>query len=219
MKKILLFALIISLVLLSTGCQKKEYQKPTEELPSPIVTIEMEDGNKISLELYPNVAPLAVTNFVSLIQSGFYDGNKIMFHRIIPGFMIQGGDPTNTGTGGSEHKIMGEFSQNGIENDISHQRGVLSMARSQDLNSASSQFFIMQADNPSLDGLYTAFGRVTDDSSMAVVDKIASIATDSSDRPLLNYMIKSITVDTQGYVYTLDAKNKSYSIQKDPNLS
>ena len=135
----------------------------------PIVTITMDDGGVITLELYPNIAPETVNNFVSLVNKGFYDG--LSFHRIIPGFMIQGGDPKGDGTGGSKKTIKGEFSQNGVDNTLSHTRGTISMARSSDYNSASSQFFIMQDDDTSLDGQYAAFGKVT--KGMDVVDKIA----------------------------------------------
>ena len=138
-------------------------------MSNPIVTIEMENGGVIRAELYPEVAPNTVRNFVSLVQKGFYDGT--IFHRVIPGFMIQGGDPKGNGTGGSDKTIRGEFSKNGVENNISHKRGVISMARLQDNNSASSQFFIMQEDGDYLDGSYAAFGHVTE--GMDVVDKIA----------------------------------------------
>ncbi|MCR5264383.1 MAG: peptidylprolyl isomerase [Clostridiales bacterium] len=151
----------------------------------------MENGGIIKLELYPDVAPITVANFVKLAKEGFYDG--LIFHRVINGFMIQGGDPEGTGFGGSSETIKGEFSANGVKNDISHVRGVISMARSKNMDSASSQFFIVQADSDFLDGNYAAFGRVTD--GMDVVDEIASVATDSKDRPLVEQKIKKITVD------------------------
>lgn len=154
-------------------------------------TIEMEDGNKISGELYPDKAPKTVENFETLANKGFYDG--VIFHRVIPGFMIQGGDPTGTGMGGPGHTIPGEFSGNGFTgNDLKHTRGVLSMARTMDPNSAGSQFFIMHADAPHLDGQYAAFGKVTD--GMDEVDKIASTKTNYSDKPLQDQKIKSIRV-------------------------
>ena len=151
-----------------------------------MVIIEMENGGKIELELYPEAAPKTVENFLKLVGEGFYDG--LTFHRVIPGFMIQGGDPLGNGMGGSENKIRGEFRSNGHNNPIKHERGVISMARSYDKNSASSQFFIMHADAPHLDGEYAAFGKVV--SGIEVVDEIASIPTDYSDRPKIAVRIK-----------------------------
>ena len=151
-----------------------------------MVIIEMENGKKIELELCPEAAPETVKNFESLVKSGFYDG--LTFHRIIPGFMIQGGDPLGNGMGGAEKKIKGEFRANGHNNPIKHERGVISMARSFDPNSASSQFFIMHADAPHLDGQYAAFGKVI--SGMDAVDQIASIPTDYNDRPNIAVRIK-----------------------------
>lgn len=161
----------------------------------PIVTITMDDGGVITLELYPNIAPETVNNFVSLVNKGFYDG--LSFHRIIPGFMIQGGDPLGNGTGGPGYSIKGEFKSNGFKNDLRHERGVISMARAMDPNSAGSQFFIMHADAPHLDGSYAAFGKVID--GMGVVDSIASVRTNMfNDAPVTPVVIKSITVDTKG---------------------
>ncbi len=151
-----------------------------------MVVIEMENGKKIKLELYPEAAPRTVANFEGLVKSGFYDG--LTFHRIIPGFMIQGGDPLGNGMGGAPDKIVGEFRANGHDNPIKHERGVISMARAYDPNSASSQFFIMHADAPHLDGQYAAFGKVTE--GMDTVDEIASIPTDYSDRPKIAVKIK-----------------------------
>ena len=160
----------------------------------PIVTITMDDGGVITLELYPNIAPETVNNFVSLVNKGFYDG--LSFHRIIPGFMIQGGDPLGNGTGGPGYSIKGEFKSNGFRNDLRHERGVISMARAMDPNSAGSQFFIMHADAPHLDGSYAAFGKVID--GMGVVDSIASVRTNMfNDAPVTPVVIKSITVDTK----------------------
>ena len=155
-----------------------------------MIEIEMESGGIIKLELYPDVAPITVENFVSLVKDGFYDG--LIFHRVIKGFMIQGGDPQGTGFGGSGKTIKGEFKKNGVENNISHVRGVISMARSQKMDSASSQFFIVQEDSTYLDGAYAAFGRVTE--GMDVVDEIASVQTDRNDRPYEDVVIKSIRV-------------------------
>ena len=155
-----------------------------------MVQIEMENGGIIKLELYPDKAPITVDNFVSLVNEGFYDG--LIFHRVIKGFMIQGGDPEGTGFGGSEKKIKGEFASNGVANDLSHTRGVISMARSKQKDSASSQFFIVQEDSTYLDGDYAAFGKVTE--GMDVVDEIASVKTDRNDRPLEDVVIKSIRV-------------------------
>ena len=151
-----------------------------------MVIIEMENGGKIELELYPEHAPKTVKNFEKLVNEGFYDG--LTFHRVIPGFMIQGGDPLGNGMGGSNEKIVGEFRSNGYDNPIRHERGVISMARAFDKNSASSQFFIMHADAPHLDGQYAAFGRVI--SGIEVVDGIASIPTDYNDRPKIAVRIK-----------------------------
>ncbi|NLK39265.1 MAG: peptidylprolyl isomerase [Clostridiales bacterium] len=155
-----------------------------------MIQIEMENGGIIKAELYPSVAPKTVANFVKLAKQGFYDG--LIFHRVIKGFMIQGGDPEGTGYGGSSEKIFGEFASNGFNNTLSHERGVLSMARSQAPNSASSQFFIVHKDSTGLDGNYAAFGRVI--SGMEVVDEIASVKVDGNDRPLTPQVIKSITV-------------------------
>lgn len=164
---------------------------------NPMVTIEMEDGGKISAELYPEIAPISVNNFISLIQKGFYDG--LIFHRVISGFMIQGGDPQGVGMGGPGYCIKGEFKANGVENSLSHSRGVLSMARAQDMNSAGSQFFIMHADGDFLDGQYAAFGKVVD--GMDVVDQIAAVKTNFSDKPKTDQRMKTVTVDTFGVTY------------------
>ena len=155
-----------------------------------MVIIEMENGGKIELELYPEHAPKTVANFESLVKEGFYNG--LTFHRIIPGFMIQGGDPLGNGMGGSDKKLVGEFRANGHNNPIKHERGVISMARAYDPNSASSQFFIMHKNAPHLDGQYAAFGKVV--SGMEVVDEIASIPTDYSDRPKIAVRIKTVTI-------------------------
>ena len=159
-------------------------------MPNPIVTIEMEDGGVIRAELYPEIAPITVENFLSLAEKGFYDG--LIFHRVISGFMIQGGDPTGTGMGGPGHTIKGEFRANGVVNNIKHERGVLSMARSMMPNSAGSQFFIMHKTSPHLDGQYAAFGRVIE--GLDVVDRIAATKTDRSDRPLTEQKMKKVTV-------------------------
>lgn len=172
------------------------------ENKNPIVTITMDDDSQIILELYPEVAPESVKNFISLVEKGFYNG--LTFHRIIPGFMIQGGCPEGTGTGGPGYRIKGEFAQNGVKNDLKHARGVLSMARSMMLDSAGSQFFIMHADAPHLDGQYAAFGKVTE--GMDTVDYIANVGTDFSDRPVVPVRMKTVTVDTKGETY--EAPNK-----------
>ena len=155
-----------------------------------MVVIEMENGGKIELELYPEEAPKTVANFLKLVGQGFYDG--LIFHRVIPGFMIQGGDPQGNGMGGSKENIVGEFKANGFNNPIKHTRGVISMARAYNPNSASSQFFIMHANAPHLDGQYAAFGKVI--SGMDVVDEIASIPTDYSDRPKIAVRMKKVYV-------------------------
>ena len=164
---------------------------------NPIVTIEMENGGKIVAELYPEVAPITVNNFVSLASKGFYDG--LIFHRVISGFMIQGGDPQGIGIGGPGYSIKGEFAGNGVKNDLSHSRGVLSMARTMAPNSAGSQFFIMHEDAPHLDGQYAAFGKVIE--GIEVVDEICKVRTDYNDRPRINQTMKTVTVDTFGVDY------------------
>ena len=165
---------------------------------NPIVTITMEDGGVIKAELYPEIAPTSVNNFISLINKGFYNG--LIFHRVIKGFMIQGGCPEGSGMGGPGYSIKGEFAQNGFQNDLKHTAGVLSMARSMMPDSAGSQFFIMHKNAPHLDGAYAAFGKVTE--GMDVVNRIAETSTDSgSDRPYENQVMKSVTVETFGVEY------------------
>ena len=164
---------------------------------NPIVTFTMADGSVIKAELYPEIAPVSVQNFISLIQKNFYDG--LIFHRVIRGFMIQGGDPEGTGMGGPGYSIRGEFAQNGYENELKHTEGVLSMARSMHPNSAGSQFFIMHKTSPHLDGAYAAFGRVIE--GMDVVNAIAETPTDYMDRPLEDQVMKTVTVETFGVDY------------------
>ena len=164
---------------------------------NPVVTFTMENGDVIKAELYPDIAPISVNNFIDLIQHNFYDG--LIFHRVIRGFMIQGGDPDGTGMGGPGYSIKGEFAQNGVENNLVHDAGVLSMARAMHPDSAGSQFFIMHKNAPHLDGAYAAFGKVIE--GMDVVNKIAETDTDYSDRPLDEQKIKSMTVDTFGVDY------------------
>ncbi len=164
---------------------------------NPIVTIEMENGGIIKAELYPETAPNSVNNFISLVNKGFYDG--IIFHRVIAGFMIQGGDPKGIGIGGPGYSIRGEFEANGFKNDLKHSRGVLSMARAMDPDSAGSQFFIMHEDAPHLDGQYAAFGKVIE--GMDVVDAIAAVRTDYNDRPRTPQKMKKVTVETFGVSY------------------
>ena len=166
-------------------------------MTKPIVTITMENGESIKVELYPEVAPNTVRNFISLANKGFYDG--LIFHRVIRGFMIQGGCPQGTGTGGPGYNIKGEFAQNGFQNNLSHDPGVISMARAMHPDSAGSQFFIMHEKSPHLDGAYAAFGKVTE--GMDVVNKIAETATDFRDRPLEPQKMKSVTVETFGETY------------------
>ncbi|UOO37420.1 peptidylprolyl isomerase [Oscillospiraceae bacterium CM] len=166
-------------------------------MANPIVTIQMENGGTIKAELYPDIAPNTVNNFISLIQKGFYDG--LIFHRVIPGFMLQGGCPLGQGYGNPGYSIKGEFNANGFKNDLKHKRGILSMARSQNPNSAGSQFFIMHKDSPHLDGQYAAFGAVTD--GLDIVDAVAAAETDYSDRPLQEQRMAKVTVDTAGVDY------------------
>lgn len=167
------------------------------ENKNPVVTFEMSNGKVFKAELYPDVAPNTVDNFISLINRGFYDG--VIFHRVIKGFMIQGGDPDGTGMGGPDYSIKGEFSSNGFKNDLRHKAGVLSMARTNMPDSAGSQFFVMHKDSPHLDGDYAAFGKVTE--GMEVVNEIAECPTDFGDRPLEEQRMKTVTVDTFGVTY------------------
>ena len=166
-------------------------------MANPVVTFTMENGDAMKAELYPEIAPNTVNNFISLVNKGFYNG--LIFHRVIAGFMIQGGDPEGSGMGGPGYGIKGEFAQNGVQNDLKHSKGVLSMARSMMPNSAGSQFFIMHQDAPHLDGAYAAFGKVVE--GQEVVDKIAMTATDYSDRPIEPQVMKTVTVDTFGVEY------------------
>ena len=166
-------------------------------MSNPVVTIKMADGGIIEAELYPDKAPNTVNNFISLVKKGFYDG--LIFHRVIEGFMIQGGDPEGTGMGGPGYGIKGEFARNRFDNDLRHTAGVLSMARAMDPNSAGSQFFIMHMDAPHLDGQYAAFGKVT--RGMDVVNKIAQTATDPMDRPREDQVMEKVTVETFGVDY------------------
>lgn len=164
---------------------------------NPVVTFTMENGDIIKAELYPEIAPNTVNNFISLINKHFYDG--LIFHRVIRGFMIQGGDPEGSGMGGPDYSIKGEFTQNGFENNLLHEPGVLSMARSMHPDSAGSQFFIMHKTSPHLDGAYAAFGKVIE--GLDIVDKIANTNTDYSDRPLEDQVMQTVTVDTFGVQY------------------
>ncbi|KEZ52531.1 MULTISPECIES: peptidylprolyl isomerase [Metabacillus] len=196
------------LLLILTACGNKDQEqsadKPVKKVDkNPIVTITMENDKQIKVELYPEVAPNTVANFISLINDKFYDG--LIFHRVIPEFMIQGGDPDGNGTGGPGYSIKGEFSSNGFENSLKHERGVISMARSQQPDSGGSQFFIMVADYPSLDGEYASFGKVTE--GMDVVDEIVSVETEN-DKPLEDQKMKSVTVETFGEKYSEPEKAK-----------
>lgn len=166
-------------------------------MANPIVTIETENGKKIKIELYPEIAPNTVNNFISLVKKGFYDG--LIFHRVIKGFMIQGGDPKGEGTGGPGYCIKGEFGRNGFKNPLKHERGVISMARAMNPDSAGSQFFIMHADGFFLDGQYASFGKVTE--GMDAVDEIANTKTDYNDAPLNKQIMKKVTVETFGADY------------------
>ena len=197
MKIKLLLALLLVLVV---GCSKPKEEEIVVKDPvieekldenNPVVIMTMDSGDMIRVELYEELAPATVENFVSLVNLGFYDG--LTFHRVIPGFMIQGGDPQGNGTGGPGHSIVGEFSSNGIENNLKHSRGVISMARSQQPNSAGSQFFLMHKDSPHLDGEYAGFGRVIQ--GIEVVDKIASVKTGQNDLPTEKQVIKSMTLE------------------------
>lgn len=194
MKKILSLVLVICTIFVIVSCGKDEPLPETDEVKVPErshVMITMEDGGEIVIELIPEYAPQTVANFLQLVNSGFYDG--LTFHRVISGFMIQGGDPEGTGNGGSGRHIYGEFAANGFKkNALKHSRGVVSMARAEHFDSASSQFFIVHQDSPHLDGQYAAFGKVI--SGMEVVDKIATVEADENDKPLHDVVIKSIKV-------------------------
>ncbi|MBQ0141117.1 MAG: peptidylprolyl isomerase [Kurthia sp.] len=203
--------IVAALILVLAGCGSKDEDvaKDTKDIKketvnyadkvkeNPIVTITLENEKKITIELEPKVAPNTVANFIALAHDGFYDG--LIFHRVIPGFMIQGGDPTGTGTGGPDYAIKGEFSNNDFTNDLLHERGVISMARSQDADSAGSQFFIMVAPSTQLDGDYAVFGKVT--SGMEAVDDIVNTKTNSEDKPLKEQKMKTVEVDTKGFDY------------------
>lgn len=171
---------------------------------NPIVTITMENDKQIVIELEPKTAPNTVANFISLVEAGFYDG--LIFHRVIPGFMIQGGDPDGTGMGGPDYSIQGEFSSNGFENTLTHERGVLSMARTQEPDSAGSQFFIMTEAAPHLDGEYAAFGKVIE--GMGVVDEIVAAERDGNNMPLQEQKMKKVEVDTKGFDYPAPVTQK-----------
>ena len=166
-------------------------------MSNPIITITMQNGSVMKGELYPEIAPNTVNNFISLVKKGYYNG--LIFHRVIPGFMIQGGCPDGTGMGGPGYSIKGEFTQNGFKNDLKHTKGVLSMARTMAPNSAGSQFFIMHQTSPHLDGAYAAFGKITE--GLDVIDAIAGVRTDFRDRPLEDQIIRSMEVDTLGVDY------------------
>lgn len=166
-------------------------------MSNPIITITMQNGSVMKGELYPEIAPNTVNNFISLVKKGYYNG--LIFHRVIPGFMIQGGCPDGTGMGGPGYSIKGEFTQNGFKNDLKHTKGVLSMARTMAPNSAGSQFFIMHQTSPHLDGAYAAFGKITE--GLDVIDAIAGVRTDFRDRPLEDQVIKSMKIDTLGVDY------------------
>lgn len=198
MKRIIAVLLGIVLVLSFAGCSKdSDGADSAIKSDNPVATVKVKDYGTIKVELYYDKAPNTVLNFISLANSGFYDG--LIFHRIIENFMIQGGDPDGVGTGGPGYVIKGEFALNGVNNDVSHVRGVISMARSKAYDSAGSQFFICHADSPHLDAQYAAFGMVIE--GMDVVDKIAVVETDSSDKPVKDVVIESIVVETNGVDY------------------
>lgn len=201
---------IIALISVLTACQSNTDEKETEEAndeaqenidtpektgKTPEVTMKMENGEEVLIELYPDHATNTVNNFIALIEDGFYDG--LQFHRVIPGFMVQGGDPEGNGTGGPGYAIRGEFINNGYENDLLHERGVLSMARSQSADSAGSQFFIMVDEAEHLDEDYAAFGKVTE--GMDIIDEIVSVEKDGNDKPAEDQVIETMTVDLKGY--------------------
>ena len=193
-------ASILAGALALVGCSSNnnnvdEVRTPPKELP--VATIEFKDFGSVDIELYPHIAPNTVNNFISLANSGFYDG--LTFHRIIKDFMIQGGDPDGTGMGGPGYSIKGEFTNNKFENDLAHTEGVISMARSQSKNSAGSQFFIVTKDAPHLDGQYASFGKVIN--GMDIIHEIENVETDGNDKPIKNVIIESVKVDTKGIDY------------------
>ncbi|MBR3461013.1 MAG: peptidylprolyl isomerase [Clostridia bacterium] len=189
-KLIILFLCVVLPCCISSGCDKSTKVEENMNQEKILATIEIESFGTIELELYPDIAPQSVRNFCSLARQGFYDG--LIFHRVIEGFMIQGGDPDGLGFGGPGYCIKGEFALNGVDNSLKHTRGVISMARAPQYDSAGSQFFIMQKDAPHLDGSYAAFGKVT--SGIEVVDAVANVQTDRNDKPLTDVVIKSITI-------------------------
>ena len=194
---VIIAAIVLGITLGKGG---KTQETDYANAPHPVATLTMENGGVITIELYPDVAPNTVANFVTLANSGFYDG--LTFHRVISGFMIQGGDPDGVGTGGPGYSIKGEFTQNGFQNDLKHDRGIISMARANNPDSAGSQFFIMHQNSPWLDGAYAAFGKVLE--GMDAVDKIAAVKTNpANDMPLEKQVIASIRVDTKGVEYTV----------------
>lgn len=211
MRRLVLLSLMLLTLFIFAGCQENDADDTAKEEKAedettyeetdkkPIVTITMEDGREITAELYPNIAQNTVNNFIELIENEFYDG--VIFHRVIPGFMIQSGDPEGTGMGDPGYSIKGEFQNNGVENDLKHEKGVLSMARREDPDSAGSQFFIMTGEAASLDGNYAAFGKVID--GMDVAEDISEAERDSNDMPKEDQVIEKITVDLEGY----DAKS------------
>lgn len=195
MKKLMVVVLAV-LVICLAGCGNRGYK----DVPNPVATITMEDGSQMRIELYLQKAPNTVANFVELAQSGYYDGME--FYRVLPGCLIQAGDRMGQGSGGPGYSIAGEFSENGFEgNDISHMRGVISMARQSEFDSAGSQFFILQGSYPEYDGKYAAFGRLMDEASLATLDALGSVNVDSHYVPLKKSRIASIRVDTHGYEY------------------
>ncbi|HLR23503.1 MAG TPA: peptidylprolyl isomerase [Pseudogracilibacillus sp.] len=210
-KKRMMFMFLIVLMLIIYGCQSdiENSNEPNNttnnnDEEKPLVTMTMEDGGEIEIELYPNKAPNTVNNFIALIEDDFYDG--LIFHRVIPDFMIQGGDPEGTGMGDPGYSIKGEFSSNDFDNDLKHEPGILSMARSQDPDSAGSQFFIVTGDGSHLDGDYAAFGKVID--GMDVVEDIEAEETDNNDRPKTDQIIESMSVDLNGYQAEEPEKSK-----------
>lgn len=206
MKKFYQIVLFTVLIAILAACGKETAENEEQEsnanyaeevTENPIVTITMENDKKIVIELEPKTAPNTVANFISLVEDGFYDG--LIFHRVIPGFMIQGGDPDGTGMGGPDYAIKGEFTSNGFDNTLTHERGVISMARSQDPDSAGSQFFIMTEQATHLDGDYAAFGKVTE--GMETVDEIVAADRGNNDKPLEDQKMKTVEVDTKGFDY------------------
>lgn len=216
MKRLLVWGMLLTILMSLCACGKKQgAEEAGEEIPNPVATITLQDDSEMRFELYPQFAPNTVANFIELANAGFYDGQ--IFFRVVPGCLVQAGDPGNDGTGGPGYAIRGEFSENGFpQNTLSHSRGVISMARTSDYDSAGSQFFILQGSFPEYDGKYAAFGKAMDADSLAVLDKITSVRTDSHNRPLVYSTIRTIRVETFGNSFSVRKVGDEENEEKQP---